>query len=157
MVQEKHRGKQTTENKEVHKVKLFPCISPDLITAPQWLLVQHFAFGVRRAFKFLSYSQHSVFLKYSSLFCCLGCSPPGTLLVVGVGRGLFFLCFGLVKRIKITSARLSFTTAVKTGFNWAVPDSESWESLLCCCVWANKISIDPNKSGSDDVTVWRWE
>lgn len=112
MVQEKHRGKDSKENKEVHKVKLFPRVSPDLITAPRWLLVQHFTFGVRRAFKFLSYSQRWLFfffLKSSSLFCCLGCGPPGTLLVVGVGRGLFFLRFGLVKRIKITPARLSFT------------------------------------------------
>lgn len=111
-------GKRPRTIKGSRKFKLFPSLSPDLITAARWLLVQHFTFGVRRAFRFLSYSHFSgfffVFFKYSSLFCCLGCSPPGTLLVAAVGRGLFFLHFGLVKRIKITPARLSFTTAVKT-------------------------------------------
>ena len=72
----------------------FSCLSPDLITAAQWLLLQHFTFGVRHALTFLSYSQHSnihvyiyiyiyIYLKYSSLCCWLGCSPLGTLLVGG--------------------------------------------------------------------------
>lgn len=137
------------------KLKLFPCLSPDLITAPRWLLVQRFTFGVRHAFKFPSYSQLSFFffffLKYSFLFCCLGCSPPGTMLVVAVGRGLFFLHFGLVKRIKITPARLSFTTAVKTWFNQAVQKSEPWESRLC---GVNKSGVGPCRSWRNEVTVW---
>lgn len=72
-------------------------------------------------------------LKYFSLFCCLGCSPLGTLLVVGVERGLFFLLFGLVKRIKITPARLSFTTAVKMWF--LLSTTRLWVLGKSVCVW----------------------
>lgn len=121
-------GKTTIRQERQDKVKLFlpfswPNYRPPVTASATHYLWSPTCFKIPELFSTLLF-----FGKYSSLFCSLSCSPPGTLLVVGVERGLFFLCFGLVKRIKITPARLSFTTAARTRFNKAVQDSKSWKS-----------------------------
>lgn len=62
----KTEEKGTKKNKEVHKVKCFPCALPDLITAPTVAASTTLTFRVRHAFKSLSYSQRSIFFE---IFC----------------------------------------------------------------------------------------